>query len=250
MNELEQFKNLLSSLDLGENKESLLTAFENASRAVGGLVNDLKANLSEERDKTAPLKEKNREFLAAIGLKENATIDEVKAFKESLANSKKLDELKQQYETKYNEDTEKLRSLLEEKDNSIKSINGEYENLLFKTNIIDKGYLKPFKNNPLVQNLIIENAKSKILFKDGQMYRNDGTGNIQIDITTGKPMPVDTVFKELENDENYKDFLESRVTANSSGFGSRPQTQTPATQQGGQKPQTTEAFIRDALSGI
>lgn len=247
MNELEQFRSFLSSLELGDNKENILSTFDNVSKSVSGLVTDLKTNLADEREKTQPLKDKNKEFLSAVGLKDNATLEDVKEFMESI-NKKQGDVIPKD---KYESDLNELRQTLQEKEALANDNLAKYEDLQFRINVEDKGLLKDFIDNPIIKKTMTDDLKAKLVFENGNAFIKDENGNIQKDIQTGEPLPVESLVESYKSSPLYKDFVKNPISASGSGV---QESKTPA-QQEDKKADTKEykdssSFIGDAFKSM
>lgn len=223
MNELEQFAGLLNSMDLEqETKDKLVNSFGNVQTSVNGLVSDLKTNLSLEREKTKPLKDTIRVFKEKLGLNEASTLEDLDTY---IANqNKKNGETvnKEKYET----DLGELRKLLTEKEQLANDNLSKFEDLQFRVNVEDKGLLKDFIDNPIIRKTLVEDLKAKLIFQNGQAFIKDENGNIQKNITTGEPLPVESIIESYKINPVYKDFVVNPIKGNGTGVQGSNNTNT------------------------
>jgi len=127
-------------------------------------------------------------------------------------------------EEKYQGDLQKLRDELSKASKTIEDNNSKFEDLTFKTTIIDNGLLEPFVDEAMARNNIIEMVKDKVIFQDGQIFAKDAvTGKIATDLTTGKPLGVDSVINDIKTNINPM-YLKPDVKANGGGANSATNT--------------------------
>ncbi len=214
MNGFEQFKGLLNSLDDGESKTSLMSAFNEVTNIFNDAISSrdtVKAKLNESKELIGSLGN-------TLGLKDGFTVEDVKAHVDGLSNTSKLDELKQnltkQHETELNE----LRTMLDTEKQTNQDLTNKANDLLFSSAIANDGLLTGFVDNPKMRGLVESELKSKLLFEDGNIYVRNENGEKAKDITSGNYLTPSSIVESMKSSEDWKGFL-SPQTQGKNGSG-------------------------------
>lgn len=200
---LNQFQSLLDTVDT-EKKEELLQAFETVKSEFSKAIDTRDKAKADNRE----LKSFKDSVVSTLNLEgDDITADSVAEYAANLKKSGKSDEQIEKLTAKYEGEIEQLRGIINEKESGFSELNSKYNDVLFKSEVEDKGLLEGFKTNPLLRGQVVNTLKSKLIFKDGQMYVNDGQGEIAKDIKSGEPVPASYVVDSLKSDPMYADFI-------------------------------------------
>jgi hypothetical protein len=211
MSKAEQFKTYLNSLELGDEvKTDILTKFGNVDKSYSEIIEDIKTSRDETKSKLNTYKEQLSTVKNVLKIDDDLSEDVIK---QALKDSSNIDKI----EEKYQGDLQKLRDELSNSNEIIKQNEAKFNDLTFKTTIIDNGFLNDFVDEPMARNNIIDMVKDKVIFQDGQMFAKDlTTGKIATDLTTGKPLGADSVISEIKSNINPM-YLKPDVKANGGG---------------------------------
>lgn len=257
MTKLTQFLALLNNkLEDGEVKTELVSALENVATDVTTQLSDLKSQRKDVGKKLDSEKANLQNIAKSLGLDKDATIEDINEALTNMSTNNNVDlkdaleTEKAKWEAKTQTQTEELRYLIAEKDNALNDISGKYQNLEFD-NLIDNaglmnGLSEMAQSNPELKKAYRNNLKSQLLVKDGNLFVNDGNGEVARNLTTNEVMTPDVVVSKLKDDATWQPFFKGEQKANGMG--------TPATQPNGgiysQQTRSSASKIADGLSKL
>jgi len=220
MSKSEQFKTYVNGLELGDEvKTDILTKFGNVDKSYSEIIEDIKTSRDETKSKLNTYKEQLSTVKSTLGLDDDLSED---AIKQALKDSSNIDKV----EEKYLGDIQTLRDELSNSNETIKQNEAKFNDLTFKTTIIDNGLLNDFVDEPMARNNIIEMVKDKVIFQDGQIFAKDmTTGKIATDLTTGNVLGADSVVSDIKSSINPM-YLKPDVKTNGGGASGGTNTNT------------------------
>lgn len=253
MDKLTQYLALLNSkLEDGEVKTELVNALESVSNDVTTQLTELKSQRKDVGKKLDSEKANLQNIAKGLGLDKESTIEDINEALTNISTNNNvelkdaLESEKLKWEAKSQTQIEEFRSLIADKENALSDVSGKYQNLEFDNLINNAGVLKDVQDNPIMRKSITEHLKSQLLVKDGNLFVNDGNGEVARNLTTNEVMTPDVVVSKLKDDAIWQPFFKGEQKANGMG--------TPATQPNGgvysQQTRSTASKITDGLSKL
>ena len=210
MNALQQFRGILDGLEDGELKTSLNNAF-----------NGVQLDFNQTIEKRTAVKDEFTEYKSNISkLIGTDDLDGIttKVADMSKGGSEDIETLKTTLKTKYEADTNELRTLLETEKTNTADLTAKHESILFDIEVEKQGLLTGFNtDNPMVKEMLLKSFKEKTILEDGKLFVKDTTTNEKArDIKTGEFLNAKSISDEMKSSDSWLPFV-SRETVGDGG---------------------------------
>ena len=212
MNALQQFRGILDGLEDGEQKTSLTNAF-----------NGVQLDFNQAIEKRTAIKDEFTDYKSNIS--KMIGTDDLEGITEKVADMSKggsedIETLKTTLKTKYEADTNELRTMLETEKTNTADLSAKLESILFDIEVEKQGLLTGFNtDNPMVKEMLLKAFKDKTILEDGKLFVKDMTTNDKAkNITNGEYLEAKSISDEMQSNDAWLPFVKRETVGNGGGM--------------------------------
>lgn len=210
MGYIQQFKGLLGEIEDEALRTSLLSAFGNVQIDFDTAItkrDEAKQNLTSYKQTVNNL----------IG---SDNPDDIKAKIDELSSgsSDDIEKVKADLQSKYEADTNELRTMLDDEKSKNASLVEKHESMTFNSELEKQGLLQGFKtDNPRVKEMLLGELKGSLILEDGVFYVKSATGEKDRDIKTGEYLSAKSVPDGMMSSNEWMDFVKPQSKGQGGG---------------------------------